>query len=106
MQTAVHARGVGQGMPTIDTAHVASAGQVEDQVSGHLNSAANAARDQRDKAIATARARAALAGFTMHLIANDIGQPVFVLTKWHLTRALLDLAAVTAFLDQAGASHG
>ena len=75
-------------------------GQME-QESGHLDSAARAERDQRDKAIATARARAALAGFTMHLLPADGGGVVFLLTKWHLTRELPDLAAVSAFLDQA-----
>lgn len=82
---------------------VAAAQEFRDQNSGPLNSAARAERDQRDKAIATARARAAPAGFTMHLIESDAGRPVFLVTKWHLTRELPDLAAVSAFLDQAGA---
>ena len=64
--------------------------------------AERAARHPRETAITAARARAALAGFTMHPIVND-GQTQYLLTKWNLTRELADLAEVTAFLDQAGA---
>ena len=53
--------------------------------------------------VATARARAALAGFTMHPIFSDGGPTQFLQTKWNLTREFADLAEVAAFLDQAGA---
>ena len=59
--------------------------------------------DHREKTVTTARARAALAGFMMHLIVNNGGQPQYQLTKWNLTREFADLAEVTAFLDQTGA---
>lgn len=47
-------------------------------------------------------ARAALAGFTLHLIAVDAGRSAFLLSKWNLMRELPDLAEVCAFLDQVG----
>jgi hypothetical protein len=70
-----------------------------------LDATARAERDRRDKAITTTTgARAALAGFELHVIAKDDGA-AFVLSKWELTRELPDLAAVSAFLDRAEANH-
>ncbi len=51
------------------------------------------------KAVATATARAALAGFELVQMADGS----FVVARWTMTRALPDLAAVEAFLAQVGA---
>ena len=108
MTTSLHERWAAESTrrPTSDEAQAGDTAQgFEDQDDEQGDSAARTNRDQRDKAIATARARAALSGFTMHVVANDFGRAVFVLTKWNLTRELPDLGAVAAFLDQAGARH-
>lgn len=65
--------------------------------------AARADRDARDKAITTAMARAALAGFELHLLDDGQRGALFILSRWNLTRELPDLAAVNAFLDRVGA---
>lgn len=50
----------------------------------------------------TLRARAAQRGFT--LTATEVeGCPVFMLSRWALSRTLPDLAAVGAFLARVGA---
>ena len=64
-----------------------------------------AERDGRDKAIASLRARAALAGFTLHIIDDGNRGAAFLICRWNLSRTLPDAAAVSAFLDQAGAPH-
>ena len=51
------------------------------------------------KAIETARARAALAGFELVQMADGS----FVVAKWTMTRSLRDVAAVEAFLMQVDA---
>lgn len=53
-----------------------------------------------DKRFATAQARAALMGATLHLIEDDRGDDVFIVTKWALTRELRDLDAVESWLDR------
>jgi hypothetical protein len=60
--------------------------------------AAHAARDQRDKAIATLQARAALAGFVLHITVEH-ERPAFVIVRWGWTKVFGDLDGVTAFLD-------
>lgn len=56
-----------------------------------------------DKRFSTARARAALIGATLIQIDDDRGDPVFIVSKWELTRELHDLDAVERWLDRAGA---
>ena len=51
------------------------------------------------KAIATATAHAAIAGFELVQMADGS----FVVARWTMTRALADLASVEAFLRQVGA---
>lgn len=53
-----------------------------------------------DKRLATLRARAALAGVTLYAIEGDDGRPLYVLTRWHLTRELRTLDEVEAWLAQ------
>lgn len=52
------------------------------------------------KRLATLRARAALAGVVLHAIVGDDGRPLYVLTRWHLTRELRTLDEVEAWLAQ------
>jgi hypothetical protein len=85
--------------PTADTAR----GLKEKQ--GRLDSPARAKRDQSDNAMAAARARAALAGFELHVIAKDDGAAAFLLSRRNLSHELSDPAAVSAFLDRVGTSH-
>jgi len=102
----LHAIAAGAAAPTSDKARsrCSGAGPSEPQ-NRHLDSVARAERDQRVQAIATARARAALAGFTLQLIPSEDGAAAFLLARWNLSRTLPDVAAVTAFLDEAGARH-
>ena len=60
--------------------------------------AAHAARDARDAAIATLQARAALAGFALHITVEH-ERPMFVVVRWGWCRAFADADGVTAFLD-------
>jgi len=53
----------------------------------------------RDKRLATLRARAALAGVTLYAIDDDRGKPVFIVSRWELTRQLDSLDAVEAWLN-------
>ncbi len=53
-----------------------------------------------DKAFATAQARAALAGVSLHRQEDDRGREVFIASRWAMTRELPDLAAVEAWLDR------
>lgn len=52
------------------------------------------------KRLATLRARAALAGVALYSIEGDDGRPLYVLTRWHLTRELRTLDEVDAWLDK------
>lgn len=63
-------------------------------------------RDAHDKRIANAVARAALAGFQIHIVADGAGGSCFLVSRWNLSRTLPDVAAVEQFLDQVGRRHG
>jgi len=54
------------------------------------------------KALETCRARAALLGIALHVIDGDDGRPLFVATRWALTKNFADLAEVEAWLDRVG----
>jgi hypothetical protein len=58
---------------------------------------------QQNKRISTAVARGACAGFAVHTVAGQLGQVEFLVTRWNLSRAFTDIAAVERFLDQVGA---
>ena len=51
-----------------------------------------------DKRIATARARVALLGGVLHVIESDRGRPIFIVSRWCLTKELADIEAVEAWL--------
>ena len=55
---------------------------------------------ETDKRIATARARVALLGGVLHLVESDSGRPVFIVSRWTLTKELQDIEAVEAWLAQ------
>jgi hypothetical protein len=61
-------------------------------------------RDAHDKAIETLRARAALRGYALHLIDAGGERAELLICRWNLSRTLPDVAAVEAFLAQAGAT--
>lgn len=63
--------------------------------------AAYAERDRRDKRVSTLQARAALAGYSLHVISD--AQAEFLMVRWGLTRTLRDAGEVEAFLDRVGA---
>ena len=67
--------------------------------------AARTERDQRDKGHCHGARPRCAGGFTLHVIDDGHRGAAFLMTKWNLTRELPDLAAVAAFLDQAGARH-
>lgn len=52
------------------------------------------------KRLATAQARAALAGIALEAIEGDNGRLEFVATRWALSKRFDDLAAVEAWLDR------
>jgi hypothetical protein len=64
------------------------------------NSSRSVALERPDKRFATAHARAALVGASLLRTEDDQGAEVFIITKWALTRAIRDIAAVEAWLDR------
>lgn len=59
--------------------------------------------DADRKRLATLAARAALASVQLFTIEGDNGRPLFVATRWALTRSFEDLDAVSRWLDMVGA---
>ena len=55
------------------------------------------------KTVATLRARAALAGWTLAAFTEPDGQIAYTLCRWGMARTVPDLAAVALFLRQVGA---
>ena len=107
----------GDVMPESDNARL-QPGVIEEQRSAHTSDSASFtpdweassadeakhARDLQDKRIATAMARAALAGCALH-IKDAAGSCEFLISRWGLTRSLSDIAAVEEFLDRADGKH-
>lgn len=58
-----------------------------------------------DKTFATLQARAALAGVALSRLDDDRGKPMFVASKWALTRQLASLEEVASFLTKIGGDH-
>lgn len=52
------------------------------------------------KRLATAQARAALAGVTVALIEGDNGGPELIASRWALTKRFSDLAELETWLDR------
>jgi hypothetical protein len=48
----------------------------------------------------TLQAQLALRGFVLVRSTDDAGGPLFIVSRWALTRQLHDLAAVEQFVDQ------
>ena len=55
-----------------------------------------------DKAKSTLVARAALVGAVLHITEDDRGRPLFVVSKWALTRSMGTVDEVEAWLRRAG----
>lgn len=53
-----------------------------------------------DKRLATAQARCALSGIVLHAIEADDGSPLFIATRWSLTKSFTDLGDVERWLDR------
>ena len=66
----------------------------------------SATRDGTDKAFLTLRALLALKGHVLSRTHGDDGPVRFYVTRWGLVRELRDIAAVRAFAEQVGATHG
>ena len=60
----------------------------------------DATTDRPDKRLANARARAALLGCELYRCEDDRGEPLFVLSRWAMTRQLSNIEAVEAWLDR------
>lgn len=58
------------------------------------------------KKLATATARAALAGITLQVIEGDDGRPEMVASRWALSKRFNDLADVERWLDQVTGAKG
>jgi hypothetical protein len=56
-----------------------------------------------EKVVASLKARAAIAGFALHVTEDDRGEPLFIASRWSLTRAFHSLDEVQAFLRHIGA---
>lgn len=54
----------------------------------------------------TCKARAALAGFVVHEIEGDDGSPLFVLTRWAMTRAFDNLGELERAIDRIEGRRG
>lgn len=51
------------------------------------------------KTFATLQARAALAGIVLHRIEGDFGRPVYIATRWAMTKQFEGLGDVEIWLD-------
>lgn len=54
-----------------------------------------------EKRFATARARLALGGFTLHILDGGASGPLYFVQRWDRSRTLADMDAVEAFITQA-----
>lgn len=52
------------------------------------------------KTYATLQARAALEGITLHRIDGDFGRPVYIATRWAMTKQFDGLGEVEIWLDE------
>lgn len=58
--------------------------------------------DLDPKTVATLKARAALAGVVLHTLEDDAGMPLFIATKWSLTKQMGTVDEVEHFLQRIG----
>ena len=89
-------------IPQKESAPVAQATQSREQ-SEPSNSATGAGAD---KPFLTLRALLALKGYGLSRTHGDDGPVCFHVNRWGMVRGLRDIAAVCAFAEQVGASHG
>lgn len=55
---------------------------------------------------ATLKARAALAGVTVHTLQDDRGRPEYIATRWAMTKAFSSLDELAAWLDRVAGPKG
>lgn len=67
-----------------------------------MHSTCTEASARERKRIDTARARVALWGGTLVTTDGDDGQPLYIITRWSLTRSFTSVAEVEAWLQRAG----
>jgi hypothetical protein len=99
----IRAERAGVVAPANETAHVVSAGRIEEPNDRQADFAIAA---EGGKAFATLRARLALLGFTLQAAPlEQAAATVYIVGSWAQFRTLPDLAAVAAFIDQAGGRY-
>ena len=104
MHSHLDALGAGSAVP--ENGDVLTAGTVQDALDQENSNGVDseggraAAQDAGAKAFATLQARAAIAGFELVRMADGS----FVVARWTMTRALVDVQAVERFLKQVGAA--
>lgn len=54
----------------------------------------------QSKALDTLRARCALAGVALHVTTDDHGKPLFVVSRWSLTRSISSIEELAAWVDR------
>lgn len=54
----------------------------------------------QSKALDTLRARCALAGVALHVTTDDGGKPLFVVSRWSLTRSISSIEKLVAWVDR------
>jgi hypothetical protein len=52
------------------------------------------------KALDTLRARCALAGIALHITTDDRGRPLYIVSKWALTRSISGIEELAAWVDR------
>ena len=98
--------GAGATTPESDEATGLQAGGFREQgTTDDANSAASAAVGEADKAFTTPRAMLALRGFALDIVSDGHGGTAYMVHKWSMSRALPDMPAVRAFVEQVGACN-
>ncbi len=54
----------------------------------------------QSKALDTLRARCALAGIALHVTDDDRGQPLYIVSKWALTRQIGSIEELAAWVNR------
>lgn len=81
----------------LNASRPAPAGETEKMPSGAAHSAGIALSAHDRKRWATAQAQLALVGFKADKIEGDDGQPLYVVSRWSLTRSFVELSELESF---------
>lgn len=74
----------------------------DSRIVAHLSVGRTALARVDPKKLSTLTAKACLCGVVLHCIEDDYGAPLFVASKWSLTRQMSSLEEVSAWLDRIG----